>query len=122
MERAHQVCVRLDTEERERLSRVAKHYAMNDAGVIRHLLWRADSAISAGARPPLVRPDVYAREKLGINDDELELLIKYKFLSGPPQKEEVDDWMANSFTRRSPKAVLKTLAQSEAAIRRNKPQ
>jgi len=101
----------MNAEERERLTRVAKHYAMNDAGVIRHLLWRADADISAGARPPLIRPDVYAREKLDINDDELALLIEYKYLSNPPQKEEVDNWLADSEIRRTPKATVKTLSR-----------
>jgi hypothetical protein len=110
MARSKQICVRLDSAERERLTRVATHYAMNDAGVLRHLLWQADASIAAGAKPALVRPDFYACEKLGITEAELDLLIQYKYLSRPPQKEEVDSWLAD-ITLRTPQAILKLLAR-----------
>lgn len=47
--RVKQLNIRLSDEEAERLERVAKHYGLNAAGVIRFLLKRADDAIAEHA-------------------------------------------------------------------------
>jgi hypothetical protein len=87
--RSIQLNIRLDAKER----------------VIRHLLWQADMGIAAGAKPPIVAPDVYACERLGVTTAELDVLVCAGYLSEPPTREEVDDWVADE-TRRAAKSVL----------------
>jgi hypothetical protein len=99
-----QLNIRLDAKERERATRVAAHYGKNDGEVIRHLLWQADMGIAAGAKPPIVAPDLYACERLGVTTAELERLIDAGYLSEPPTREEVDDWAADE-TRRTARSV-----------------
>lgn len=50
--RAKQLNIRLSDEEADRLERVARHYGLNAAGVIRFLLKREDDAIGMAAGRP----------------------------------------------------------------------
>jgi hypothetical protein len=103
-----QLNIRLDAKERERLTRVAAHYGKTDGEVLRHLVWQADMAIAAGAKPPIVAPDVYACERLGVTAAELDVLVCAGYLSEPPTREEVDDWVADE-TRRPAEGVIQRL-------------
>jgi hypothetical protein len=107
-----QLNIRLDSTERERLTRLGTYHGKTDGEMLRHLIWAANVALISGA-PPIVPPDHYPCGRLKITPDELQILISARYLAEPPTREEVDEWLADE-TRRTPRSVLTSLAKRRA--------
>jgi hypothetical protein len=104
-----QLNIRIDASDRERLTRVGAYHGKTDGEMVRHLIWQASVAITNGPAP-VVPPDHYACCHLRITPEELAALIDAEYLSEPPTRAEVDEWLADE-TRRTPRSVLTSLSK-----------